>query len=488
MGSPEKFALQFAYPLRQSARALRLISFVILLAAGLLSGAVEAAPLTLQQIIDRARANDHRVKEAQAQLRFYRSQYDEARWAWFPRMDSYFMVAGPTPEARNDGLGGPPTTKSTLMYDLDFGQPGVMMRAGAEAVLPIYTFGKLDALEEAGKNGVKAGEALTVRAQDEAEYQAAQAYYGYCLAKSALDVVVETKKQLDDAERLLQRLRAAGSDQVSQMDLYKFGFYRKQIEVQQLQAENGASLAVSAIKLLIAAQPDEVIEVEAVPLKLPEGVLGPLDSYIITAAKNRPELRAIAAGLEARAQEVKIREAYYYPDFGIAGFFRWMWTTSATRQRSPFAYDPYNDLSAGVGLVMRYQWDFPQKGIKLEQARAEYEKMEHQRDLLGAAVKLEIEKTYGDTNVALARAEKLLDGEKNARRWANAAYTSFELGTGDTREIIDSFGAWANASVLRLQAVHDALVGLKAMTRAVGQPVELQTKPVAPPPTQLQPK
>ena len=28
--------------------------------------------------------------------------------------------------ARNDGLGGPPTTESTLMYDFNFGTPGVM--------------------------------------------------------------------------------------------------------------------------------------------------------------------------------------------------------------------------------------------------------------------------------------------------------------------------------------------------------------------------
>ena len=463
---------------------MRLISFIILL----ISAAGEAAPLTLSQIIDRARANDHRVKEAQAQLRYYRSRYDEARWAWFPRMDSYFMVAGPTPEARNDGLGGPPTTKSTLMYDLDFGQPGVMMRAGAEAVLPIYTFGKLDALEEAGRKGVEAGEALTVRAQDESEYQAAQAFYGYCLAKQAATVVEETMKRLDDAEKTLKRLQAEGSEQVTQMDIYKLGFYRQQGEVQRLQAENGAQFALSAIRLLIAAPPDEVIEVQVEVLSPSEGSLAPVDSYIITAAKHRPELRAIAAGLGAREQEVKIREAMYYPDFGIAGFFRWMWTTSATRQLSPFAYDPYNDLSAGVGLVMRYQWDFPQKGIHLEQARAEYEKMEHQRDLLGAAVQLEIEKSWGDTNLAMKKVERQTEAEKNARRWANAAYTSFELGTGDTRELVDSFSAYASASVQRLQAYHDVKVGLRALTRAVGQPVELQTKPVAAPPKLLQPR
>lgn len=463
---------------------MRLISFIILLVAA----SAEAAPLTLPQIIDRARTNDHRVKEAQAQLRWFRSKYDEARWAWFPRMDSYFMVAGPTPEARNDGLGGPPTSKSTLMYDLDFGQPGVMLRAGAEAVLPIYTFGKLDALEEAGRQGVQAGEALTVRARDESELQAAQAFYGYCLAKQASSVIDDTMKRLDDAEKTLARLRAEGSAQVTQMDLYKLAFYRQQGEVQRLQAEQGANYALAAIRLLIAAPPDEVIEIQVEPLTAPEGSLAPVDSYVIAAAKFRPELKAIAAGLEARAQEVKIREAMYYPDFGIAGFFRWMWTTSATRQISPFAFDPYNDLSAGVGLVMRYQWDFPQKGIMLEQARAEYEKMEHQRDLLGAGVQLEIEKSWGDTDGALKRAERQSEAEKNARRWANAAYASFELGTGDTRELVDAFSAYASASVQRLQAYHDARVGLRALSRAVGQPVELQSKASLQPPPTLQPR
>lgn len=476
--------LQIDDTLRQSARALRLISLLFCVVAA----SVEAAPLTLPQIIDRARANDHRVKESQAQLRWFRSKYDEARWAWFPRIDSYFMIAGPTPEARNDGLGGPPTTPATLMYDLNFGQPGVMMRAGAEAVLPIYTFGKLDALEEAGRRGVEAGEALHVTAQDEAEYQAAQAFYGYSLAVAGRGVIDDTMKRLDDAEKTLNRLRAEGSDQVTQVDLYKLGFYKQQAEVQRAQAEAGAQFALAAIRLLIAAAPDELIEVQAEDLKPPEGVLATSDSLVIRAADHRPELKAIAAGLAAREQEVKIREAMYYPDFGIAGFFRWMWTTSATRQLSPFAYDPYNDLSAGVGLVMRYQWDFPQKGIHLEQARAEYEKMQHQQNLLGAAVKLEIEKHWGETKLALTKAEKQMEAEKNARRWANAAFTAFDLGTGDTRELVDSFTAYAQASALRVQAFYEVQVGLRGLTRAVGQPVALEPKPVAAPPAQLQPR
>ncbi len=465
---------------------MRLILFLFFVS----STVIEAAPLTLPQLVEMARANDHRVKEAQAQLRYYRSKYDEARWAWFPRMDTYFMIAGPTPEARNDGLGGPPTTEATLLYDTNFGQPGVMFRAGAEAMLPVYTFGKLDALEEAGRHGVNASEAMTVSARDESQYQMTQAYYGYCLAMTMKGLIDDMQKRLDDAESSLKRLREEGSEQVSQMDLYKFGYYRQQAEVQRVQAENGAQYAMSAIRLLVAAAPNDTLEIAVEELTPLEGELASSNQYVIDAAEHRPELRALASALLAREQEVKIREAMYFPDFGIVGFFRWAWTSNATRQKSPFAYDPYNELTAGVGLGMRYQWDFPQKSIQLEQARAEYEKLEHQRNLAGAGVKLEIEKAWGEASLALKRSDRQGEAEKNARRWANAAFTAFDLGTGDTRELIDSFMAYAQSSAARMQALHDTRISLAALTRAVGREVRLDPKqdPTPPAPPQFAPK
>ncbi len=443
-----------------------------------------AAPMTLPVLVERARANDHRVKEAEAQLRFFHSKYDESRWAWFPRIDSFVAVAGPTPEALNDGLGGPPTTKASYMYDLDFGRPGAMFRAEANAILPIYTFGKLTALERAGKKGVEAGEALTVTAKDEAEYQVSQAYFGYCLAQAGKQVIAETLGRLDESTKVLERLREQGSEQVTQMDVYKVDYYRRQAEVQLASAEAGSNLALAAIRLLIAAPAEETIEVAAMPLEAPPGSLLGVDTYIAAARAFRPELAAIEAGIAAREQEVFIRERMFLPDFGIAGFARWVWTTNATRQRSPFAYDPYNDLSAGLALVMRYQFDFPQKSIALEQSRAELEKMQHQRDLLVAGVRLQIEKEWNDTNAAMTKGSKQTLAEKSARRWATSAFAAFDLGTGDTRELVDSFVALASASALRYQAFHDAQVGLRALTRAAGHAVELvPNSPNAPAPS-----
>lgn len=461
---------------------------VLLSLACLWAPLAAAEPLTLTQLIELARMKDGRVKSAESELRVLRGKYQEARWAWFPRIESTFAVAGPTPEARNDGLGGPPTTAATYMYDLDFGQPGVMLRAEAQGVLPIYTFGKLDALEALGAKGVEVGQALQVRAQDEAELQVAQAYWGLQFARAGKKSLEETLKRLDDADTTIKRLRAEQSEQVTQMDVYKVEFFREQARARGGSARAGESYALAAIRLLID-QPRGPLEVAEQDIPEPSGTLPPLESLLGQAVLSRPEVKAIDAGLGLRDREVFIRERMFLPDFGIAGFARWMWTTSTTRQRSPFAYDPYNDLSAGFALVGRYTWDFPIKAAQLEQARAEYEKLERERELLLNAIRLEVSKAHADLGDALERASHQVEAEKSSRRWATSAFAAFDVGTADTRELVDSFTALAVSSVEKGHAFHDVQVGLHSLTKAVGSPVALLPGPVkAPKSDALQPK
>ncbi len=448
----------------------------------------ETVPLTLEQLVAEARSNDLRVKESEAELRNLQGKAAEARWAWFPKLETTVMVAGPTPEARNDGLGGPPSTVSTLQYDLNFGHVGVMGRAEITAFVPLYTFGKLSALAEAGRHGIEIGEGLRERARDEAGFQAAQAYFGFQLARQGRVALQETLDRMNDAAKVLQRLLDEESPQVSKLDLYKVDFFRKQVEARQGQVESGVGFALAAIRLISATPLNQPLTVEERDLPEPAYRLEPLEVYVKLAADRRPELRAIEAGLAARRNEVFIRERLFYPDFGVAGFARWMYTSSATPQRSPFAYDPYNDLGSGVGLVGRMTFDVPIKLAQLEQSRAELQKLTFQRDLLEAGIRLETNKALGDLQDALVRSDAQRDAERSARRWATAAYANFDLGTGDTRELVDSFSALAMGSGEKLKAWHDVQVGIRALSRVVGGPAPITalSGPTTPP-VKLQP-
>jgi outer membrane protein TolC len=421
--------------------------------------------------VESARRKDARVEEAEAELRRLQALQRQAHWAWFPKFQTVVGFGGPIPEARNNGLGGPPTTEATLEGDLNFGTLGVTVRGEIDALLPLYTFGKLSALEKAGDQGPIIGAALRERARDEAGFQAAQAFYGYQLARSGLTQLEETAKRLEDASQRINDLLKEESEQVSRTDTYKVNFFRQVVAARRSEAVQGRALALEAIRLLVGARPDEPLEITAVELPLEEEFTPPgLDKALVTAEQHRPELVAIQAGIAAREQEVIIRERAYYPDLGLIGFARFAYTTNATPQRTPFAYDPYNERTAGIGLAARGTFDIPVKNAQLDQARAELDKLKAQQRLLQTAIRLEVTKVHGELVAALDRAKAFTEAEKNARRWATAAYAAFDLGTGDTRELVDAFTALAQASGDKAKSWFDVRVGIAALDRVTGTP------------------
>ncbi|PTL81058.1 transporter [Vitiosangium sp. GDMCC 1.1324] len=432
-------------------------------------GAAKRTPLTLEQLVQRARKQDARVEEARAELRRLEALRYQAKWAWFPKLEATAGLGGPLPEAYNDGLGGPPTTEASLEGDWKFGRLGIATFLQANAVMPLYTFGKLTALQKAAEQGPIIGKALKDRAEDEAGSQAAQAFFGYQLARSGLKQLDDTSERLEDAAKQLQKMLSQKSEQVSKMDLYKLGFFRKQLEARRAQAEQGRQLALAAIRLLAGIPPEESVEVAETELE-PEGEVKPptLEESLALAEQKRPEIAGIAAGIIAREKEVFIRERMFFPDIGLAGFLTLRYTSNATPQRDPFAYDPYNDREVGVGLVARYTFDFPTKQAELDQSRAELDKLKAQQRLLQAAIRLEVTKTHGELMAALRRAQALSDAERDARRWATAAMAAFDLGTTGTRDVIESFTAYAQAAGDRAQSWHDYQVAQAELARVTG--------------------
>lgn len=430
-------------------------------------------PLTLEELMARARRSDARVAEAEAELNRLRGLQQQAHWAWFPQFATTLGFGGPIPEAKNDGLGGPPTTPASFSGDWNFGHVGFTVFLESTAVLPIYTFGKLTALKEAGDRGPIIGAALRDRAQDEAGFQAAQAFYGYQLARSGLQQIEDVSKRLDDASKRIDELVEQDSPQVSKMDAYKVRYFQQVVVARRAEILQGRDLALQAIRLLAGAKQDETLAVVELDLPLEEDVKVPtLEQAMVTAKRCRPEFKAIQAGLEARAREVFIRERSFYPDFGLAGFLTLRYTSNTTPQRSYFAYDPYNDRTGGVGLVVRQTFDFPIKDAVLQQSRAELAKLQAQSVLLDAAIRLEVSKVHGELEAALTRAQAFSEAQKNARRWANVAYTAFDVGTGGTRDLVEGFSAYAEASAGASKSWHDVRVGLAALSRVMGTPTK----------------
>lgn len=408
---------------------------------------------------------------AEAQLRVFRAKYGQAAWFWFPKIETFVTVAGPMPEARLKEPRTDPTqiTDASRLYDLNLGQVGVMVRVDASAVVPIFTFGKLTALKEAAEKGVVVGEALRDRARAEAAYQAAEAFYGYQLAREIDSDLTDAAASLADAKKKLQRMIQAQSTQVTPLDVHKVEFVEHDVAARQAEARNGRELAIAALRLLAGVGDGEPFAVADEALVAPAIELRPAHRYVEVAGLARPEVRLAAAGLAARERLVLIHERLFFPDLLLTGLFAFSHTTSADVMVNPFFRDRYNQLDGGVGLTARFTFDVPMKLALLEEAMAERDKTAAERTLLHKAIGLEVRKVVGDLGEALGRFKSHEASERSARRWATGAIGDFDVGLTDTREVIESVAAKAIAGAQKMKAIYDALVAVAALERAIGQ-------------------
>src|SRR5438105_11758163 len=131
--------------------------------------------LTLRELQERARRNDPRALQAVAQAENARGKRDEANWAFFPNFQTTAYVAGPTQEhllrnGANETNPTDPTARVLTPGSLGgwfHGEQGVTAHADVQAILPIWTFGKLSAGKSATAHLVNATEALLQRARDQ---------------------------------------------------------------------------------------------------------------------------------------------------------------------------------------------------------------------------------------------------------------------------------------------------------------------------------
>ena len=134
------------------------------------------AELTLEDLLKAALERDGRVLAAHAQLDAYRAKYDQAWWLWFPAAKLDVLFGGPV--GRRE-LANPEDPTSVELKDFSaysYGDlsAGVSFAVGGklEAMLPIYTFGKISEAKNAALAGVDAGEAGIEKARQDVALEA----------------------------------------------------------------------------------------------------------------------------------------------------------------------------------------------------------------------------------------------------------------------------------------------------------------------------
>ncbi|HYZ88502.1 MAG TPA: TolC family protein, partial [Myxococcales bacterium] len=428
-------------------------------------------PLTLQQLQELARQNDPRTAQARAQVAVAQGKRDEVYWASrIPAINATAAVAGPTPEAKLNRAPGHPTSLLDVTPGSRCwfcGELGVGFGINANVVVPVYTFGKITAGRTALENVVAAMSALLQRSSDQATFDVTKAYWGYQTARGAATTIVDVRKRLADAKDRARKLLAERSDQISKSDSMKLDYLAEEIEARNAESEKGATLAFTAIRLIIGKAPEDPLEI--VEEKLPDPPPQPDEEQMLRRALDkRPETRAAAAQVGGRLAAVKLERAKLWPDLALVAGGTYNYTTSADTPSTPFAYNPFQQQSIYVALALQGSLDFPQKFARIRQAEAELQDALAQQRGAEQLVRLEVRQALGDLQEARVRAQRYTNESTIGKQLAIQAGLAFDSGLGEARELMEDMLLWARADGERFKALFDAQIASASLQKATG--------------------
>lgn len=438
---------------------MRYLATAALLCAAVAPAAVRAQALSLKELQERARRNDPRAQQAVAQLENASAKRDEAHAMGFPQIDYTAYVGGPSPQHL---LSNPADINSVRS---GWAPLGAVFHGDIQAILPLYTFGKLTAGKSAGDHLVLATSALLQRARDQAVFDVTKAYWGYQTARNADTSVVAIRKRLQDAQDKAKKLLADQSDQISKADALKLDYLAEEIEAQHATASKTAQLALTGIQLVAGLTgPFEIA-----PQELPAApATPPLEQLLARALANRPEAKAADEAVKARAALVSLEGGKLYPDIGLVAGYRFTDTTNASNPSSPFLSNPYFENSPYLAVALRGTLDVPQKLARVRQVEADLHEAQATQAGAASLIKLELQQAVGDLDEARVKVDRYTKETAIAKQLAVQAGVSFESGLGEARELLEDTLLYARADGARLSALFDAQLAYAALEKAVG--------------------
>jgi outer membrane protein TolC len=422
----------------------------------------DAQVYDLAACIRAALKNDQDLAAAAADLALARARLSETRANRYGQ-DEYTQLLGFVNEAHGD------PTHSTTSKNALFNGLGPFTKLDLALNIPLWTFGKLDAALKAAQQALESEGARGEAKRAEVIFSTKELYYGLLLSQQLSAVLHDNLDTLNKAVKKTQERLDAGSTSVTEIDLLKLKAGRAKFEKGVVEVDASMGLTRSALARMIAVPGGEGFDIVDKKLQPVEITVDPLEAYLADGPERRPETRQIATGVAAQSAKLDLEEAGYYPNIFLTAGFQYASAPNRTTQGNPFAYDDFNYIHPVGVLGMRWDLNFFMTGAKVEQARAELERLHAQQRQAMTGMQLDIRRAYSDVTQSRETMSAAEEGRKAGRALLILTVSNFDLGIGEAEELFKGLATYTESSADYLRAVHDFDVAVGALSKAVGK-------------------
>ena len=412
--------------------------------------------MTLPRILELADKNHPNVLAARARLKMVRAQLDEAHFAPFTQFKLQGGVAL-APNIRGNNVFSP-NTDASLTSSL-----GVAWRIGIDGVVPLWTFGKITNLWDAASANVRVHEHDVEKERDAVRYDVRKAFFGLRFARDAKHLLAEVKKELEKAET--RASAALESDEGDPIDLAQVQTVAAEIEARESEAVRYEQSALAGLRFYTGVA---TVDVADVPLTAPPHPLGHITRYLTAARLHRPEVQMARAGVDARSAQVRMARSQLYPDVGLllqAGISA---APEIANVLNPYVTDPGNYFRYGVALVFQWKLDLLPAEARVRYADAQLEEMRATEQLALGGVGTEVEIAHQEVADWKKRAEAYGKAVSAAKRWLILVSQGIDVGTKETKDLIEPAKSYALNKVSQLNALYEYNLAMSRLAKSTG--------------------
>ena len=429
--------------------------------------------LDLTQAMVRALDHDPRVSEMQAMVRAAQATVKEAE-GYGDVQASLNTFIGFSPALKgglftSDECGGnQPCVNRTDRYNILNDGLSLWNYLDFMIIKPLYTFGKLEAYQEAANAGVDVQQETVQLQKNDTVFEVKKAYYGHLAARDTVLFLKDMKTRLQQAEDQTQKWLDEGEGLVKRSDLYALQAAVGIADSYIAKAQALESISMAGLKLLANIDQETMVtlvEKRIAPVSMPVGVLSDLQQKALAA---RPEMKQLNSGLKARRALVEANKAMNRPDLfaGVSGMASYSW--SRDRLDNPHIYDPFNDVGTTPVIGLQWKWAGSVKNAKVAKAQAELDALIEKGSFARKGIPFQVEESYQQVQAYHKAVKNLEKSSRSARRWMIATYADFEAGVEQADKIVTAFQGYVLAYTDYLETVFDYNMHVAALERAVG--------------------
>jgi outer membrane protein len=445
----------------------------------LLSQSASANKYTLQQLLDRVKAEYPSVTAARESAIAADAQVAQAWRLWAPigSLTGGFTLA---PSIKCEDANGfsdssqkvreanciqTSTNTASVSNSGVFNLTNPAFRFDVQLTQPIYTSGKIESAVKAAKAGRDVARSQIDAAIADAQLNAVKAYWGLKWARAADATLTDGHDRVKEwVEHIDKALNASGSSGFTEQDLSRLKIALSTVDLGLVDIQRAETVALDALRTVAV---DPTADIDDEELDSAEVVEHPLDYYEEAATVHRPEARMLDAGTRAVKSLRQLRLSEMLPDIGLYTEFSYTVVPNVDTPNNSFMNHP-NSTGFSFYLGLRQPLDLVQRAGKYQQARAEERAFAAKRQEALGGIALEIERAFADVGAARKRNELTAHGEKIARGWYNSVDQILQVGVADSKDLVDAARSYFELRLKHLEAIMDLNVSLAALKRAAG--------------------